>query len=60
MQSSTPSDYAFSLEALLFSPVFLMRRGQGMSFLCLVQEGEICCTRRAKRECVKGFVVVSY
>ena len=31
-----------------------MGRGQGDEFLCLVQEGEICCTRRDEEEVLEG------
>ena len=54
MQSNAPTKLRIFFGISSLFPSFLMGRGQGMSFLCLVQEGEICCMREDEEGVCEG------
>ena len=54
MQSIDPTKLRIFFGISSLFPSFLIGRGQGMSFLCLVQEGEICCMREDEEGVCEG------
>ena len=48
MQSNDPTKLRIFFGISSLFPSFLIGRGQGASVLCLLHEGEICCTREGE------------